>query len=285
MTADHRLRAAPGWVPRSPCTPDCLPVAPERGGEVRLVVMGCVLAAAVAATFVLPGRARAWWLTRCARALLAAAGVRLVVRGGDRHAPRGQGVLVVANHLSWIDVVALAAVSPVRVLAKREVREWPVIGGLATRTGALFVDRAGLRALPATVAEAADALRAGATVGVFPEGTTWCGSAAGEFRRAAFQAAIDAAVPVRPVAISLRTADGSTAPAAAFVGNQTLIDSMRRVVATPGMVCELTLLPLLPVEVAGSRRALAARAAHAVGEATGVPHGERSQRSDEVAAA
>ena len=67
---------------------------------------------------------------RGARALLALAGVRLVVHG-ERYAPRGNGVLVVANHLSWIDAIALGAVTPVRLLAKCEVREWPVIGALA----------------------------------------------------------------------------------------------------------------------------------------------------------
>ena len=92
---------------------------------------------------------------------------------------RRDGVLVVANHLSWIDVLALAAVAPVRPLAKREVGEWPFIGRLARRAGALFVDRAGLRALPGTVAELAAALRAGDAVAVFPEGTTWCGRRGG----------------------------------------------------------------------------------------------------------
>ena len=261
-----------GWAPSSPCTPGCLPEPPARGSTWRMAAIVALLAVTVCAAFVLPRRPREWWLVRGARALLALAGVRLVVHG-ERYAPRGHGVLVVANHLSWIDVVALGAVTPVRLLAKCEVRQWPVIGALATRTGALFVDRAGLRSLPGTVAETARALREGATVGVFPEGTTWCGAAAGTFRRAAFQAAIDAAVPVRPVAIALCTPDGRHASAATFVGDQTLLDSVRRIVAMRGLVCELTLLPLIPVDVDGSRRALAARAADAVGAATGVPHG------------
>ncbi|MGI5125337.1 lysophospholipid acyltransferase family protein [Pseudonocardia sp. CA-107938] len=268
---DHAVGLT-GWAPTSPCTPDCLPARTGSGGGWRLAAMAALLAVTAGAAFVLPRRPREWVLVRGARLLLALAGVRLVVHG-EQYAPRGQGVLVVANHLSWIDVVALGAVSPVRLLAKREVRGWPVIGGLAARTGALFVDRAGLRALPVTVAETAAALRAGATVGVFPEGTTWCGAAAGTFRRAPFQAAIDAAVPVRPVAIALRTGDGAHVPDATFVGDQTLLDSMRRVVELRGLVCELTLLPLIPVDVDGSRRALAARAAEAVGAATGVPHG------------
>jgi 1-acyl-sn-glycerol-3-phosphate acyltransferase len=261
------------WAPSSPCTPGCLPDATNaRGGGLRMAAMAAVLLTVVALSPLLPARASARLLRRSSRVLLAVAGITLVLRG-DEYAPAGQGVLVVANHLSWIDVVALNTVAPVRMLAKREVAEWPVIGGLATRMGALFVDRAGLSSLPATVADTAQALREGSTVGVFPEGTTWCGAAAGTFRRAAFQAAIDAGVPVRPVAIVMRDADGELARASAFVGEQTLLDSMRRVVRAKGLVCEMTLLPLIPVEVDGDRRALAARAALAVGSATGVAHG------------
>jgi len=169
-------------------------------------------------------------------------------------------------------VLALGAVRAVRMLAKREVRDWPVIGRLAARSGALFVDRAGLRTLPATVAAIADALRSGAVVGVFPEGTTWCGAAAGPFRRAAFQAAIEADVPVRPVALVLRHPDGSPARDAAFVGDQTLWDSLCRVLRLRGLVCELTVLPAIPAGCAADRRELARRAGADVARVTGVPH-------------
>jgi 1-acyl-sn-glycerol-3-phosphate acyltransferase len=229
-----------------------------------------VLLATVAGAPVLTAGLRDRWVRRCSRAALRAAGVRLRVTGADRYRA-GDGALVVANHMSWIDVLALDAVEPVRMLAKLEVRGWPVIGGLAARTGALFVDRAGLRALPATVAATADALRSGAAVGVFPEGTTWCGEAAGSFRRAAFQAAIDAEVTVRPVAIGFRLSDGTPARGAAFVGEQTLLDSLLRVLRLPGLVCEVNVLPA--IDPAGhDRRGLAARAATAVGSATGVAH-------------
>ena len=231
----------------------------------RLVRLGVVVLAALAVAPLLAGSRRDRWLSACSRAALRAAGVELRVAGGD---PVG-GALVVANHVSWIDVLALNAVQPVRMLAKREVRGWPLIGGLAELTGAVFVDRAGLHALPATVAATADALRAGAAVGVFPEGTTWCGGAAGPFRRAAFQAAIDAGAPVRPVAIAFLLADGTPARAAAFVGDQSLLDSLLRIIRLPRLRCEVTVLP--PV-TGGDRRDLAARAAVAVGAVTGVAH-------------
>ncbi|WP_308282549.1 lysophospholipid acyltransferase family protein [Pseudonocardia nigra] len=207
----------------------------------------------------------------CCRAALAAAGVRLRVIGDERYSTGG-GTLVVANHLSWLEVLALGAVQPVRMLAKREVRDWPLIGAVAARTGALFVDRAGLRGLPGTVAETAAALRAGAVVAVFPEGTTFCGAAAGRFRRAAFQAALDAGMPVRPVAVTFRDAAGAPAFAAAFVGDETLWDAVRRVLRLPGLVCELTVLPVIPAAAVADRRELARRAGEAVATVTGLVH-------------
>ncbi|MCX6464788.1 MAG: lysophospholipid acyltransferase family protein [Pseudonocardiales bacterium] len=267
--AHHRLTT---WVPAFVCTPACLPEGGPRVGAarfgLRLAILLAVLVATAAGIVLLRGGAQAAWRRWTARAALRAAGVRLRTAGGPLLP--GAGALVVANHLSWIDVLALDAVGPVRMLAKREVAGWPLLGGLAVRAGALFVDRAGLRSLPATVAETATALRSGSLVGVFPEGTTWCGAAAGTFRRAAFQAAVDAGVPVRPVAIVLRGPDGGPTGAGAFVGDQTLWDSLCRVLRSPGLECDLTLLPALPPHA--DRRALAAAAARAVGEVTGVPH-------------
>jgi len=270
----HPVLESPRWAPSSPCTPDCLPPAGgTRCGRLRVAArltgLVVVLLGTVAGAPLLPAALRERWVRRCSRAALWAAGVRLRITGDRRYG--ADGALVVANHMSWIDVLALDAVQPVRMLAKCEVRDWPVIGGLAARTGAVFVDRAGLHALPATVAATADALRAGSAVGVFPEGTTWCGEVAGSFRRAAFQAAIDADVAVRPVAIAFRLADGNPARGAAFVGDQTLLDSLLRVLRLPGMVCEVTVLPA--IAPAGlDRRELAARAGAAVGAVTGVAH-------------
>jgi 1-acyl-sn-glycerol-3-phosphate acyltransferase len=248
----------PAWAPCSPCGPDCLPAGPRASlrGTLRvarrLVALGALLLVAPAVLLAGPG-------PHLFRAVLRAAGVRLRTRGttyGDG------GVLVVANHVSWIDVVALGAFAPVRMIAKREVAGWPLIGAVARRTGALFVDRGGLRGLPEVVAGTAAALRNGATVGVFPEGTTWCGSASGPFRRAPFQAALDAGRPVRPVRIDLALPDGRPTTAGAYVGDETLWGSLLRVLRLERLDCTLTLLPVLPPE--GDRRTLAARAERAV---------------------
>lgn len=293
----------------APCGPHCQPATTARAWPVlRFGVLAGLVLAAVIGTPVVPRRARGWWQRHFSRAMLRAVGVRLAVSdvtgrpvdgagyravgsgswagaaaGSGGGADRKPGVLVVANHLSWIDVLAVAAVAPVRLLAKREVRTWPLLGGLAVRTGALFVDRSGLRDLPATVEETAAALRGGADVVVFPEGSTWCGAAAGPFSRAAFQAAIDAGVPVQPVAITLRRRDGGPAPEATYVGDQTLVDSIVRVLRSPGLVCELTLLPQIAPDA--DRRELARRAGAAIGAITAVPHEDRQRPRTASAAA
>jgi 1-acyl-sn-glycerol-3-phosphate acyltransferase len=265
----HPSAPASGWLPASPCGQGCHPPVDDARGSLVLARL-CGLAAVVAATLVgvalLPGRTRARWLRTCHRAVLRCTGVRLRVAGelGDG------GELLALNHLSWIEVLAVGTLRPMRMVAKREMGDWPVIGRIARRSGALFVDRAGLRGLRATVADAADALRDGADVAVFPEGTTWCGAAAGPFRRAVFQAAIDAAAPVRPVAVVLRLPSGERAPAAAFIGEQALWDSLMRVLRLPGLDCELTILPALPPSA--DRRGLARSAGDAIAAVTGVPH-------------
>jgi 1-acyl-sn-glycerol-3-phosphate acyltransferase len=282
-------RPGHSWEPASPCAPSCLP-APDTLPSVGRARIYCRLAGLISLVLLyvlvalslplVPARGRPLLVRSVFRAVLRAIGVRLVHRGGgfgvDRGAERdadqaATGVLVVANHLSWLDIIGLGAVEPMRMVAKREIRDWPVLGGVAVRVGTLFVDRAGLRSLPMVVADAAEALRGGGVVGLFPEGTTWCGAAAGEFRRAGFQAALDAGVPVRPVAQRMLLPDGTPTTVGAFIGEDTLLDSLKRVLSLPSMVLEVQVLPMLVAEPGTDRRELARRAELAIAEATGVP--------------
>jgi 1-acyl-sn-glycerol-3-phosphate acyltransferase len=176
--------------------------------------------------------------------VLRAAGVRLRLVGEPVLATR-PGTLVTANHVSWLDIPAILAIEPVTVLAKKEVRRWPLIGWMAYRADTVFVDRGNIRRLPQAVAQVADALRAGQNVLVFPEGSTWCGRTLGRFYPATFQAAIDARAPVRPVSLRYVLADGSLTTAAAFVGDDTLVASVLRVVATRGLTIEIAAEPLI----------------------------------------
>ncbi|TDC36052.1 1-acyl-sn-glycerol-3-phosphate acyltransferase [Micromonospora sp. 15K316] len=279
------------WRPRSGCDDECLPAPGETPAVpvprqvarllagVGMLLLGTGLAVVLP---VLPARdgqaAVRAWARRTARAF----GVRLVVRGR----PPRRRALVAANHMSWLDILVVLAVAPTRMVAKRELRSWPLIGLLAAAAGTVFVDRSRPRALPAAVRRAADALRAGRAVAVFPEGTTWCaGEGAvdcrpgGGFRPAMFQAAIDAGAPVVPLRIAYRcAATGESTTAAAFLGEETLLRSVRRVIAGRGIEVTVTVAAALHPSRDADRRVLARAAESAVHL---VPVGAvRSRRAD-----
>ncbi|WP_030674305.1 lysophospholipid acyltransferase family protein [Streptomyces cellulosae] len=246
------------WLPAAPCTPRaCV----ERTGSAAAVPPAVLRLAAVtvlvlAGALLSPvgGRIPAPLVRRWCRWIVRVAGVRVRVTGTA--APTG-GLLLVANHISWLDIPLLAAVRPARMLAKEEIRGWPVAGTVAARGGVLFIDRDRLRALPGTVARISAALRDGRAVAVFPEGSTWCGRAQGHFRRAVFQAAIDAGVPVQPVRIRYRLAGGAVSTAPAFVGDDSLLASVWRVVSTRGLVAEAEVREAIAPGGHPDRRALA----------------------------
>ncbi|MEU7923093.1 lysophospholipid acyltransferase family protein [Micromonospora zamorensis] len=265
------------WRPSSGCDDDCLPAAgevptvPVARRVLRLVAATGMLVAGVGLVLllpVLPTRERQAAVRGWARATTRAFGVRLVIRG---RLPRRRALLV-ANHVSWLDILAVLAVAPTRMVAKREIRSWPVVGLLAAAAGTVFVDRARPRALPTSVGRVAETLRAGRSVAVFPEGTTWCagdGAAdcrpGGGFRPAMFQAAIDAGSPVVPLRLAYRCeAIGSTTTATAFLGADTLLRSVARVVAARDIVVSVTIAAALHPARAADRRLLARAAESAV---------------------
>lgn len=240
------------WQPVSGCGEQCRNTGdrPARRGTVplRVTAMLAVLIGGLLALPLLRGLA----LRAVARSLLKVLGVRLVRRGPI---PRA-GSLLVANHVSWLDILVLVAVAPVRLVSKREVGSWPGIGTMATMAGSIFLDRSRPKSLPGAVDEVAAALRAGQSVAVFPEGTTFCGVNQGRFRPAMFQAAIDAGAAVVPTSITY----DSIAPA--FIGDDTLWDSVRRVAALRSLTVTLVTAPALRPDSGADRRSLA-RAAQA----------------------
>ncbi|MFC3572516.1 lysophospholipid acyltransferase family protein [Streptomyces yaanensis] len=266
------------WLPGAPCSPrSCVDATASAAAVPRaLLRLAAVLALVVFAIVFSPVVARVSVARRdritrrWCRTVVRAAGVRVRITGAAR--PYG-GLLMVANHISWLDIPLLAAVRPGRMLAKIEVRQWPVAGALTARSGALFIERDRLRALPDTVARIADGLRAGSAVVVFPEGSTWCGRAQGRFRRAVFQAALDAGVPVQPVRLHYRLDGGRASTAPAFVGDDSLLASLWRVVSARGLVAEVRVIPALAPGTETDRRGLALSAQRAMGLPDGA-HGD-----------
>ncbi|GGZ06075.1 1-acyl-sn-glycerol-3-phosphate acyltransferase [Streptomyces nitrosporeus] len=262
------------WLPAAPCTPQrCA----GHGGASRtpphaalLLLTGCLLTLlgvlALPLVPLLGTHRRDRLVSGWAYAVVRGFGVRVRVTGRPAGGARPRpGELVVANHISWLDVLLVASVFPARMVAKAEIRHWPLLGPLAALGGTLFVDRDRLRTLPGSVRAMAGALRGGSRVAVFPQGSTWCGRGpGGPFRPAAFQAAIDAGAAVRPVRISYRTTGPDAAGAAAFVGDDPLTASLWRVVTAAGLTAEISVLPPLPAGSGPGRRALARAAQRAV---------------------
>ncbi|MFG3280960.1 lysophospholipid acyltransferase family protein [Streptomyces sp. NPDC048111] len=226
------------WSVEAPCTPHCLTGAAPRVPLAETARRYAALTRTLTHSLAMGDRlADPRVLREQARAVLRALGVRLETDP----APGGgaPGALIVANHISWLDAVALLAVEPATVLAKHEVARWPVAGTLARRIGAHFIDRTAMRELPLVVQQLARTLHSGRSVLVFPQATTWCSVTGGCFRRAAFQAAIDAGAPVRPVTVDYVQA-GAPSTVAAFLGGDDFTSSLRRVAAARGLSVRIT---------------------------------------------
>jgi 1-acyl-sn-glycerol-3-phosphate acyltransferase len=192
--------------------------------------------------------------------MLRCLGVRITVSGGPIR--NLQGVLVVAGHVSWVDIFAIGSVLPGRFVAKAEMVSWPGLGLLARLMKVIPIERANLRRLPDVVGAIAARLRASRTVVAFPEGTTWCGLAYGQFRPAMFQAAVDAGRPVQPLRLSYHHRDGRPSTVAAYVGEDTLMASIRRLITVQRTIVRVQVESL---QLPGTdRRDLATRCESAV---------------------
>jgi 1-acyl-sn-glycerol-3-phosphate acyltransferase len=187
---------------------------------------------------------------RWSQGLLAILGIALEVRSAP--AP---GTLIVANHLSWIDIYVINAVRPSAFVAKREVRQWPVIGWLCARTDTLFIRRQSAKDAQAVNRALRFRLAAGASVALFPEGTSTEGDRVLRFSAALFQSAIDAQVPVQPAAIAYRQ-HGVRSTAPCYAGETTMWESIRETLSAESLRVSIDWLP--PIDPAGmDRRALA----------------------------
>ncbi|SCX17053.1 lysophospholipid acyltransferase family protein [Mycolicibacterium fluoranthenivorans] len=271
------------WLPQASCDASCMhagsaPVGPRPMVWLRTtfrVTAALLLILAVPLLAVpLPGRShiqRAY-----CRLMLRCIGVRITVSGGPIRNLRG--VLVVSGHVSWVDIFAIGAVMPGSFVARADLIDWPALGVLARIMKVIPIERESLRRLPAVVSAVAARLRNGQTVVAFPEGTTWCGLGYGEFRPAMFQAAVDAARPVQPLRLTYHHRDGSPSTVPAYIGDDTLLASIRRLVTARRTVVHVRVESLqLP---GASRRDLKARCEAAVrGDAGRRAHGHASGAS------
>jgi 1-acyl-sn-glycerol-3-phosphate acyltransferase len=306
------------WLPRATCDTDCLRAGGYEATR-RLIValrvarrIGLLVLLAPALPLlagVIPG----WSKSRqiYCRMLLWCLGVKTTVAGGPiRNLP---GVLVVSDHMSWLDILTIGAALPSsrwRASPLSFVARADVAGSLAVRLMARIVkvipiERARLRQLPEVVATVAARLYAGHTVVAFPEGTTWCGMSgddagrvaargeagqsgpsgqthrgSGPFYPAMFQAAVDTGRPVQPLRLRYQHRDGQVSTVPAYIGDDTLLRSIGRLMVARRTVARIYVESLqLP---GGDRRELARRCQAAI-RVTAAPHPGHGQRSSVLA--
>ncbi len=173
-----------------------------------------------------------------ARQMLAVLGIDLHTRGTPpAHGP----MLLVANHISWLDILVMHAARHCRFVSKSEVRHWPLIGTLSTGAGTLYIERASRRDAMRVVHQMADALEAGDILAVFPEGTTSDGISLLPFHANLIQAAIAAGAPVQPVALSfIDVATGQPSLAPCYINDDTLFGSIWRTLTAPRIAAVVT---------------------------------------------
>lgn len=184
--------------------------------------------------------------------LLDILGIKLNVRGQARPGAK----LVVSNHVSWLDIVAINAVVPSRFVSKAEVARWPLVGRLVSAAGTLYLARERRRDAMRVLGLMSKAMREGHTVAVFPEGTTGNGHSVMHFHANLLQAAIDAPAPIQPVVLRYSDPSHAFSPLAAYVGDTTLVQSLWWVATAKGLQVHVHILPLQAVNHA-DRRALA----------------------------
>lgn len=179
---------------------------------------------------------------------------------GFRIRQRGQplpgGVLMVANHVGWVDICMVHSRKMVGFVAKREIAGWPLVGWLATRGQTIYHQRGNTESLGGVVEEMVKRLREQRPVAVFPEGRTRGGEEVGPFHARIFQAAVEAGVPVQPVALRYGER-GQAQTLVAFGPKESFFANFLRLLGEPARVAEVHFLPPLAGQELDGRRRMA----------------------------
>ncbi len=253
-------------------------------GAVRLtlLIVGSILVVLLVAPLQWLSRRRGWRLGRVipilyCRSLCWCLNVRPHFHG----APASGPLMLVPNHVSWLDIPAIGCGGPVAFIAKREVAGWPIFGALAKLQGAIFIDRSRRRHILATNARVAERMLRGETVVLFAEGTTGCGSRVKTFHTSHFEAAKIAATlgpaptrtKVQPVSIAYTRRNGiplsrHDRPAIAWYGDMTLLPHLWGMVTGGPIDCDIRFAEPIDICPTSNRKVVGRQAERTVRHAT-----------------
>ena len=254
-TAERTVRAAP--VDR----PARLHTRVVRSARVTVHAVGGLLTTVLVFPWITAPQRQAL-IQRWCRQLLRMLGVDARVHWRHEGGLSGN-VLIVANHISWLDIFVLNALQPARFIAKAELKRLPVVGRLIANAGTLFIERDRRRDTQTVNRQTVEALARGDLVAVFPEGTTSDGTGLLKFHSSLLQSIVDAEGHMQPVAIRYRTPGDRHCAAPAYVGDLGLLDSFWRVTGERRITAELHVMPPVPAR-ARHRRDLSRAAEEAI---------------------
>ena len=176
-------------------------------------------------------------------------GLELIVEG---ELPDDKTGLLVANHVSWLDIPVVGSIIPSLFLSKAEVRKWPLIGWIASKNGTLFIARGKQGAASQANADLTYALNNNVNVLLFPEGTTNDGTHLRNFHPRLYAAAIETERPVIPITLRYEAGDGSLHEDVPFIDDQTFIANLWKVLGNEKVIVKVNVLK--PIQAANTAR-------------------------------
>jgi 1-acyl-sn-glycerol-3-phosphate acyltransferase len=179
----------------------------------------------------LPIRIRQYLVRQWAQSLLRILQLKVIVRGEADFLKNSSSFLLVANHVSWLDIHVLNAIRPMTFVAKADVSSWPVFGYLAKMLGTIFLEREKISDIKRVIHTVKKTIQASGVVAIFPEGTSSDGRQVLPFKSNLFQSAVDAHCAVLPVKLMYQER-GKWTDKVAFVGDMTLMESIQRVLSS-----------------------------------------------------
>lgn len=202
------------------------------------------------------------YLVQCwARRLLAILKIQVIVHGDLQMLHSQTGYLMVANHISWLDIHVINSLKPMIFVAKSDVAQWPIFGWIAQKIGTIFIRRDKLSDLKRVIQLIQSKIHQRQAICIFPEGTSSDGRQVLEFRSNLFEVVSHTPHQIIPLAIQYQE-DGMYSDRAAFIGDMGLIDSIGRVMQSNSLVADVYLAP--PIDADKSRQELAILSREAV---------------------
>jgi 1-acyl-sn-glycerol-3-phosphate acyltransferase len=187
--------------------------------------------------------------------------MRLVVQGNKDLLAQNKPFLVVSNHISWIDIHVINAISPVIFVAKSDVASWPIFGWIAKKIGTIFIAREKIADIKRVLDLMHQNFSQNRKICIFPEGTSSDGKTVLNFRPNLFQAAINSNVDVLPICIQYKVG-GEYSDITAFIGEMGLVDSIKKMMLSSTI--EVNVYILDPIDKFDTRHHLAIQAHQAI---------------------